>query len=118
MEDLDNHKIFVPPKTIILKNYTYKFKEELVNQNFTYRCQNRSVCGLVIHISKENLEKLSKENTDEIPYVIVGKLKEHQCDKKKNEDNTIKKEPICNKSNINYIKILIMNSLEKTKGRK
>ena len=117
MEGLDNHKIFVPPKTIILKNYTYKFKEELVNKNFTYRCQNRSVCGLVIHISKENLEKLSKENTDKIPYVIVGKLKEHQC-VKKNEDDTIKKEPICNKSNINNIKILIMNSLEKTKGRK
>ena len=41
MEGLDNHKIFVPPKAIILKNYTYKFKEELVNQNFIYRCQNR-----------------------------------------------------------------------------
>lgn len=38
MKDLKNHKIFVLPKTIILKNYTYKFKEEeLVNQNFTYR---------------------------------------------------------------------------------
>ena len=50
-KDLNNN-IFIRPNTIFIDKYEYKIKEDLVNNNFSYRCKNRKDCGIVIKVSK------------------------------------------------------------------
>jgi hypothetical protein len=84
---------FIPPKSIILNNYLYKFKDKLKNNYYTYRCKTRKECGAVIKIEKSELEKYIDNNNDHIKYEFTGNKKFHTCQNKeknsKDHDNNL-----------------------------
>ena len=90
------------PNEITIDNYQYKYKNELSNEYYSYRCRYRTVCKILIKINKENLVKLKENQTDNIDYTITSREKIHKCNKKtdideeKNgaEDEFIKKQKI------------------------
>ena len=68
------------PKSIILDNFTYSFKEKKKNQEYAYRCKNRK-CGVIISINEVNLLKIINNiPNSNLEYTKVSK-KDHSCDK-------------------------------------
>ena len=56
------------PNSIIIENYEMKFKNNSVNNNFSYRC-NHLTCKTLLTISKEDVRKIStKEENNKIKY--------------------------------------------------
>lgn len=114
-EDNDN-KNFYLPKNIQINGLIYKYKDELINQNYTYRCKKRKNCGFVIKIKKQN-QKSTYDNTYIIKYEVTGKTKEHQCIENTNTDKKdleVKNKDINELKYEKYkIKILLVNSLDK-----
>jgi len=110
--ELEDTKKFIPPKTIVIEDKTYKYKDELINQNYIYRCQKRKKCGLLIKISKKEIINYLKDKNYTIKYETTGKLKEHQCLENEPIENENAEEPII-KYDKEKIKILIINSLGK-----
>ena len=116
-------KIFNHPQSITINNFIYKFKDELQNNYYTYRCKDRKNCGAVIKIQKSELQKYIDNNKENIKYEFTGNKKAHTCQNneknKKDIDNNI-----INDKNLNskdksdgfselMIKTLILNNLEK-----
>lgn len=88
------------PKSIILDNYNYSLKNELIDNFVSYRCKYRTTCKMIIKINKENLRKyLDPENQDKIAYIITSSVKNHNC---KNNNNENEKKPL--KENNDVIK--------------
>ena len=89
------------PKSLKLGDYTYVFKDQLKNYNFTFRCKHRTICKVVIKIDKSNLIKYNKNLLDDITYSITSTEKNHTCKKAKEEKViNINSDLIKNKPNI------------------
>lgn len=71
---------------ITINNYQYKFKNELVNDYYSYRCKYRTACKILVKINKENLIKLKENSTDNIEYTITSNETIHKCKKKTDLD--------------------------------
>ena len=82
---------FIPPKSIILNNYLYKFKDKLKNNYYTYRCKTRKECGAVIKIEKSELEKYIDNNNEHIKYEFTSNKKFHTCQNKEKNSKDHKK---------------------------
>ena len=73
---------FICPKSIILDNFTYSFKDRLSNNYFYFRCKYKKKGNITKKISKEELEKLNKDINTFIKYYYNCKNNQHQCDSK------------------------------------
>jgi len=69
------------PNDITIDNYQYKYKAELPNEYYSYRCKYLTVCKILIKINKENLVKLKENSADNIDYTITSREKIHKCNK-------------------------------------
>ena len=73
-------------KTLI-DSYKLIFKQKLATDNYSYRCKQRKVCTFIITISKDELDKLLKEESKtNIKYKISGSQKTHTCNQDNNEE--------------------------------
>ena len=83
-----NSVVFDKPKSIIIDEYEYMYKDELNNNFYTYRCKKRKNCGLVIKISQIELMKYNEDKQYKINYIITGNKQVHTCkDKEKDKGN-------------------------------
>ena len=57
-EIIDKNVIFNKPNKIIINNYEFTYKDELINQYFSYRCKRRKECGLLIKVCKTKLNQI------------------------------------------------------------
>jgi hypothetical protein len=64
-----------------LGEFSYSYKDQLINANYTYWCRHSTFWKVVIQIDKENLIKYI--------YTITSKEKEHSCIKNKQERKKI-----------------------------
>ena len=100
MSSSENNNII--PKSLIVDNYFYTFKDYLNNDFYSYRCKFRGKCKIVIKISREEIIKYNnaKENNTEcqINFSISSSIKTHSCDDAK-KDNLL----ISSQNNINKI---------------
>ena len=46
------------PRTLILGDYTYTYKDELINNFHSYRCKYRASCKVTIKIDINNIKKI------------------------------------------------------------
>ena len=69
MEKENNFHI---PRKLFLEEFEYTYKDELVNNYYTYRCSHRYVCKIVLKIHLDELIKYNKNNKNEIKYVITS----------------------------------------------
>ena len=87
---------FIPPRHIKINDYIYIFKDELINNFYSFRCKYRTFCKIILKISREELEKYSKSEDYIIKYEITSNQKEHSCNKNKaninNNQNYINEE--------------------------
>ena len=70
---------FEPPRQIKINEFIYSYKDELIKNNYSYRCQKRTLCKISIKVSKEELEKYIKDNSYIIQYTITSTEKNHKC---------------------------------------
>ena len=54
---------YEPPNEILIDNHKLTYKQILSKDNYSYRCKQRKHCSLTINISREDLDKLLKEDT-------------------------------------------------------
>lgn len=109
------------PKNITPDNYTYNFKEALINNNFSYRCSHRRQCKVYIKINGDNLKKIIENkdkngNLSKIQFCFSGNQKEHTCKGVDNNLVEIDSHHIKNKSQhsiVDLAKKLIMMNIEK-----
>jgi hypothetical protein len=47
--------MFNQSNKIIIDDYEYTYKNELINDYYSYRCKKRKECGLLIRVSKTEL---------------------------------------------------------------
>ena len=97
------------PKAITINNFVYTFKNELINNYFSYRCKYRTSCKIIIKINKDNLTKLLNNSNEEIEYIITSSEKQHKCLNK-----NILKEP--NNDNAEDEKVKQQKSLDLAKN--
>ena len=76
---MSDNNIYTPPQSIKLDIYTYTFKDYLVNNFFSYRCQNRKKCKVTIKISKEainpeNPSSVSEDNIEMLEDLITAAI--------------------------------------------
>ena len=95
-----------PPRSIIIDNFYYSFKDSLKN-DFTYRCKHRRKCNLVIKIEKEEMYKYIEDQNYKVKYIITSTQKYHACNK--NENNINEEEPNNSQNFINKKKDLIQS---------
>ena len=86
---------------ITIDNYQHKYKDELSNEYYSYRCKYRKVCKILIKINKENLVKLKNNSSDNFDYTITSRDKIHKCNKKIDIDEEK------NESEDDYINIIL-----------
>ena len=84
MSENDDFKV---PSHIKISNHIYSFKDELVNQYYSYRCKYISNFKIIIKMSKEELKKYLDNEEYEIKYEITGTQKYHMYDKKQENIN-------------------------------
>ena len=72
-------KEFEPPRTILIENFKYTFKDKL--KDYSYRCIHQ--CNLLLKINEEDIENKNYK----IKYTITSTLKEHICIRKESEEN-------------------------------
>ena len=117
MEELDDK---FPPRSIEINEYIYSYKDALTNDNFTNRCKNRTKCGIIIKIKKEELLKYTLDKKHIIIYDITSSIKTHKCKninikEDKNSENINEENKITNIKNFQIlIKSLIVENLEKS----
>ena len=70
---------FVHPKSIILNNFIYNFKDKLKNNYYIYRCKNRKDYWAVIKIEKSELQKYIDDNNENIKHEFTGNKKIYSC---------------------------------------
>ena len=113
------------PNTVTINKYTYKYKDKLKNNFFTYRCINRKTCGAVIKIELSQLLKIREKKDANIEFVLTGAKKTHTC--LNQENNNIENESDNKDTQVNeildkkelqlekeiLIKSLIINNIQK-----
>ena len=105
------------PKAITINNFVYTFKNELINNYFSYRCKYRTSCKIIIKIDKDNLMKLLNNSNEEIEYVIISTEKQHKClnkniIKEPNNDNA-EDEKVKQQKSLDLAKNLIFINIQK-----
>lgn len=106
-------KEFIPPRSITIDNFNYSFKDKLIN-SFSYGCQHRRKCNILLKITKEELKQYVENNNHKIKYTITSTLKEHICIKKESSENIEHNKLNINKhDNIEFINSLIFANIEK-----
>lgn len=113
---IDNN-IFIPPRHIYIGEYSYSYKDALINDNYTYRCTFRTQCKIVIKVNKEELVKYKEDNNYLIKYTTTGNTKEHNCRKLENQDDNKNENDISNsEDNLNYKKRIYISIINKKFG--
>ena len=70
----ENNTEFTIPKNIKLDNYIYSFKDILANNFYSFRCKHRKNYNLTIKVSKNELEKLTKNKDTTISFIYNPKI--------------------------------------------
>ena len=117
-ESSNDSNIFNIPKIIKIEEHTCNFKDSLINDYYTYRCKFRKDCGLVIKISKIELQKYMNDNKIKPNYIITGEKKVHTCEneneRNNKDDNIINDNQMDdNKNNELLIKSMIIHNISK-----
>ena len=66
-------EVFKTPRSLEINVFKYSYKDQLINDFYTYRCVHRKYCKIVIKINKSELLKYNKENNIQINYIITSK---------------------------------------------
>ena len=77
-----------PPRTIIIGNYYYTYKDRN-NSGFSYRGKYKAKCNLTINIDIENLNKIINNTGEAINFIISSK--KYLAHTYKTESESIKK---------------------------
>lgn len=76
MQEIAN---FNPSNKLELNSHVYTFKDYLANYNYSYMCQHRKTCKVIMKITREELEKYKNNINKEIKFTITSKEHEHTC---------------------------------------
>ena len=95
------------PRKLFLDDYEYTYKDELVNDYYTYRCTHKYDCKVVLKIHLDELINYNKNNKKEIKYIITSSKKIHTCKSIKNDNNKNDEEEFVLANNIKKNKDLI-----------
>ena len=84
---MEKENSFNIPRKLFLEEFEYTYKDELVNNYYTYRCSHRYDCKVVLKIHLDELINYNKNNKNEIKYVITSTQKSHTCKSIKDDTN-------------------------------
>ena len=104
---------FLPPRNLLLGGNKYSYKDQLIDDFYSYRCTHQLKCKIVIKIKKDELIKYNKNQSEEITYEITSTDKQYICNENKKE---ILKEKVTTKNNTfkkELAKALILASINK-----
>ena len=79
---MSEDNVFKPPRNLEIGGYKYSYKDQLINDYYTYRCTHRNKCKIVIKISKTELKEYNNNVQEEIKFEITSKEKIHTCSEK------------------------------------
>ena len=68
---MEEQKKFIAPRSLIIANYTYSYKNNLANDYYSYRCKHRLKCKVCIKWEKNELIKYIENNKAHINYTIT-----------------------------------------------
>ena len=96
-----------PPRSIIIGNYTYTYKDTN-KSGFSYRCKFKSLCNFTMTIDSENLDIIIKQESKPIKFKKTSiKYPNHTCKIKENSKSNLDNNTLDNNiitENISYTK--------------
>ena len=85
---MEEHEGFIPPRAITIDKFKYSFKDKLIS-SYSYRCQHRRKCNILLKICEEELKKYVKNINQKIEFTITSTLKENICIIKESSENNV-----------------------------
>ena len=104
----DNKPINIP-RSLEIENFTYSYKDKLINSFYSYICKHRTIYKITIKVSNSEKKKYLGNKSTKFEYLITSKEKIHTCLNYMKEAKITKNKEIKN----NLIKSLILANLEK-----